>query len=183
MIKNLKVEASHLRGFNNVAAIVAQNDGLVENCQVSADTKIEAKSTTATANGAKAGGVVAVANAGSKVKNCVNKATVTARQSAGGIVGGSSTSSTESTIEGCENYGTVIANFPVTTTRTSTGKLDSVRTNSAEAGGIVGRFIGKVTACVNHGEVKVPFCTNAGGIAGQAYAGTEIANRDRKSVV
>lgn len=176
VVKNLNVEGFQLRGFNNVAAIVAQNDGLVENCQVSADTKIEALATRATSNGAKAGGVVAVANTGSKVKNCVNKATVTARQAAGGIVGGSNSSGTESTIEGCVNYGAITANFPVTTTRTSTGKLDSVRTNSAEAGGIVGRFIGKVTACVNHGSVKVPFCTNAGGIAGQAYAGTAIVD-------
>lgn len=174
VVKNLKVEGCQLRGYNNVAAIVAQNDGLVENCQVSEDSKIEALASSPTANGVRAGGIVAMANAGSKVVKCVNKAAVTARQVAGGIVGGSNTSSTESTIEECENYGEITANFPVTTRTTSTGQRDSVRTNSAEAGGIVGRFLGKVTACVNYGKVNVPFCTNAGGIAGQAYAGTTV---------
>ncbi len=107
------------------------------------------------------GGISGAITGFTTISGCYNVAPVTALNSVGGIVGGSTVVS--AVIDNCWNSGAISA------TGTGTGAYTTA-TSGIAAGGIAGRAQGKYSYCYNLGEVKG--ATYVGGIAGQPTKGT-----------
>ena len=144
---------------SNVAILVAENDGLIENCRVSGSVH---------APYCNAVGGIAGKNSGT-VKNCTNTAAVTAHYAAAGIAG-----ENEGPVSGCSNTA------DIATDGWNTGGIagycggdvaDCTNTGTIygenwHIGGIVGySYSGTVSGCENTGSVNGPY--HVGGIVGQ----------------
>ena len=102
--------------------------------------------------GGTTGGIVMLADNGSQILNCTNKAMISGFGTSGGIVG----SISNATVDGCINEGTL------TTDNDNTGTF----------GGISGDIMeGTISNCMNTGSVTSTHSTaqGAGGIVGQAF--------------
>lgn len=145
VIENVIMDAScTIKGKEHVAGILGRvwgSGAIVRNCVNEASIE---------ASGQHAAGIVSTANRNITIDNCVNKGTVTASSTVGGILARNWDNSHETLISNCTNEGTI----------TSAGD---------EIGGIFGAANNELTiqGCVNKGSVNGKAFT--GGIVGRLY--------------
>ena len=167
-IKNLEIHNSYINANGNVAAIVANHAGLIENCYSSA---------TVVANN-EAGGIASVSTG--TIKQCIHAGRIISQGSVGGVVaslqGGSVTqSANRGSVIGNIMVGGVVGQASAQTEISRCYNTGSVVSNGEVAwymGGIVGKTQGDVTNCYNSGSVEANTQNHAGGIAGYSADGT-----------
>ena len=175
-IQNITVNGTINRTAIGVAGIVAQNEGIVENCT----------SNVTIVGNEYVGGVVGYNLSTGIVRNCTSNGTVTGAQVVGGIVGES-----DGNVIGCTNNGNVQSTSENASTLnqylTATGgivgyslygsvsncrNLKEVRSASDNTGGIVGsNYNSSIQCCYNEGIVQGT--NNAGGIVGFQDGGSK----------